>query len=876
LVLLSHGTISGFSEELPDPETFFGHKPGADFRLIRWGKIFEYFNLLAQESERVIVEELGETTMGNPFILAVISTPENLARVDRYKEIARKLALGKISRKEADQLVEEGKTIALVTCSMHASECGPTQMSPELGYILATDNSLQIKKILNDVIFLLIPCWNPDGNILTTDWYRQNVGTPFETSPMPWLYHYYAGHDNNRDAFMHNLIETRYVNHILYHEWFPQLFMDMHQMGNTDARLFLSPLYEPRHHSLDPLITREIELTGAYMRTILEEKGKIGVMHYANWNHWRMSAIHTCALWHNVTTILFEAAGIPMATPIFQTAHELSGSSSGGLGKQGNNQTINYPSPWPGGWWRLRDIVEYSYWSVIGFLESGSKNREKYLRNMYRMARNSIEKGKNKPPYAYLIPQDQKDPNTVVKMINILIANGVEVHQTEQPFSALDTEYPPGTYVVLMAQAYRPFMKDILGPQFYPDRRQYPGGPPERTFDLTGWTLPFQMGVTAIPVDIPFNARLKLLKHAEPPAGRIDRGGDAFFLDHNVLDSYQAVNRLLKKGIGVGWATETFTSFGEEFPAGTFVVTGSGILREVQTLAKEFNLQIKSGHSPQKIMRLAPLRLGLYQSWTADMDEGWTRFIFDHWGFPYDTLHNDDIRRGRLYQKYKVIVLTSLSPDRIIHGHEEGTIPELYAGGIEQKGLVALKRFVKRGGTLITLNTSSQLAVEQFELPLRDISLDYDSTEFFCPSAILKVNIDTEHPLGYGMEKTAAVVFYQSPVYDLQKVDKKASFSMDSGSPQIISVARYSDNPFMSGRLIGDYILINKPALVEVNYGRGKIILFGFRPQNRVQPHGTFMLFFNALYYGSAVNPDLIDPKSTRNQTRLSEEEFVN
>ena len=239
-ILVSLFTLSNVSpahsETIPDPETFFGHKPGADYKLIRWEKIHEYFNILGNSSDRVIVKELGKTTMGNPFILAVISSPENLSQLGKYKGIALKLAKGRISEKEAGRLAEDGKTIALVTCSMHASECGPTQMSSELGYVLATDNSVQIQNILDDVIFLLIPSWNPDGNILTTDWYRENVGTPYETAPLPWLYHFYAGHDNNRDAFMHNLVETRYVNNILYHEWFPQIFMDMHHMGNSAAR----------------------------------------------------------------------------------------------------------------------------------------------------------------------------------------------------------------------------------------------------------------------------------------------------------------------------------------------------------------------------------------------------------------------------------------------------------------------------------------------------------------------------------------------------------------------------------------------------------------------------------------------------------------
>ena len=832
---------AGFSETIPDPETFFGHKPGADYKLIRWEKILEYFHILGKESDRVVVQELGKTTMGNPFILAVFSSPENLSRLATYKDIAKKLAKGRIPEQEARNLADKGKTIALVTCSMHASECGPTQMSPELGYVLATDNSAQIRKILDDVIFLLVPSWNPDGNILTTDWYRQNVGTPYETAPMPWLYHYYVGHDNNRDAFMHNLVETRYVNDILYHEWFPQIFMDMHHMGNAAARLFLSPLYDPRHHSLDPLLTREIELTGAYMRTVLEEQGKIAVMHYALWNHWRMSAIHTCALWHNVPTILFEAASTPMATPIYQRARDLAPPDRGGLGTQGNTQTINYPSPWPGGWWRLRDIVEYAYWSVIGFLETGAKHRDKYLLNMYRMARNSIEKGKNQAPYAYVIPKDQKDPNTVAKMIDILISGGLEIHQAAEPFRAQNATYPEGTYVALMSQPYRPYLIDILGPQLYPDRRQYEGGPPEITFDLTGWTLPYQMGVEAVKVDQPFQAELTPVRKAELPPGKVEGSGESFILDHGVLESYRAVNRLLKEGSRVAWAAEPFTSGGKRYPSGTIVVQGTDIENKARSLAKEFNLHIQAGNSTGRVLELRPLRLGLYKPWVANMDEGWTRFIFDNWEFPYTTLHDAEIRSGGLEKKYDVIVLTNISSSRIVDGHAEGSVPPQYAGGIGTQGVAALIKFVENGGALITLNDSCGFAIEHFDVPLRDVSRRFESTEFFCPSAILEVEVDNSHPIGYGMEKTADILSYGSPFFTFLDGDEKANVKV---------IARYPDrNPFKSGRLIGDHILHNKPALVEADYGKGKIILFGFRPQNRAQTYGTFMLFFNALYY---------------------------
>ena len=859
VLALTVGFIAGLmfnvsAAGIPEPEIFFGHKPGADFKLLRWEKIYEYFQLLSRESGRIEVTELGKTTMGNPFILAVISSPENISRIEKYKDIAQRLAMGRIPADEAESLAREGKTIALITCSMHASEIGPTQMSPELAYVLATDDSPEIQNILDNVIFLMVPSWNPDGNIMVVDWYRKNVGTPFEKSPMPWLYHHYVGHDNNRDAFMHTQIETRYVNNILYHEWFPQIFMDMHHMGRSDARLFLSPLYEPRHHSLDPLITREIELTGAYMRTVLEEQGKIGVMHYANWNHWRMSAIHTCALWHNVTTILFEAASTPMATPVYQSPRDLTGSGSGGLGKQGNTQTINYPSPWPGGWWRLRDIVEYSYWSAIGFLETGAKHRKKYLLNMYRMAKNSLKKGENQAPYAFVIPHLQKDPNTVAKMINILISNGVEIHRAEKPFKIQNNKYPAGTYVVLLSQAYRPFVIDILGPQIYPDRRAFDGGPPERTFDLTGWTLPFQMGVKVVRIDSPFEAQLEAIRVADPLVGKVNGGGNTYILDHNVLDNYRAVNRLLRTGATVGWAKEPFSFSGKEFPAGAIIVSGKGVRKLIQSLADEFHLQVHTGSFTGDLITLKPLRLGLYKPWVANMDEGWTRWIFDKWEFPYSTVHDAEIRSGDLKIKYDVIVLTNVDSRRIINGHEKGMVPSQYAGGIGQHGLTALHEFVKDGGTLITLNASCQLPLDLFKVPLRNVARKYPSTEFFCPSAILKVDVDNTHPIAYGLDKNADIVFYGSPVFEFIESDEGEPAESNSLLSSLKTVARFpNSNPFRSGRLIGDHILHNKPALVEIDYGRGKIIAFGFRPQNRAQPHGTFMLFFNSLFYGPAV-----------------------
>ena len=364
-----------------------------------------------------------------------------------------------------------------------------------------------------------------------------------------------------------------------------------------------------------------------------------------------------------------------------------------------------------------------------------------------------------------------------------------------------------------MSQAYRPFLLDILGPQFYPDRREYPGGPPERAFDVTGWTLPYQMGVRAVPVTAPFDAELKPVDKAELPAGKVIGEGNGFILDHSVLDSFKAVNRLLAEGYRVRWATQSFSAYGKNYPVGAILVSGSGIAEKVRSLAEEFSLQIEAGSSPRDSMELKPLKLGLYQPWTADMDEGWTRWIFDTWEFPYTVIHNEDIRNGRLRKAYDVITLTNIPLRRIMEGHKEGTVPPPYAGGIGKEGLAALLEFVNDGGTLITLNASAELALTHFNVPLKNVVDDLNPVEFYCPSTFLKVDVDNTHPIAYGMEEAAAVMFNGSPVFTINSEIEKSAAS-ESSALDLKVVARYpGSNPFMSGFLLGEQVLDVAPLL---------------------------------------------------------------
>ncbi len=320
-----------------------------------------------------------------------------------------------------------------------------------------------------------------------------------------------------------------------------------------------------------------------------------------------------------------------------------------------------------------------------------------------------------------------------------------------------------------------------------------------------------------------------------------------------MLDSYRAVNRLFKEGHEIGWATDSFTSKGRQYPAGTIVATGRSIDDIIENVAQEFNLQIDAGNPTIDLMTLKPLKLGLYQPWTANMDEGWIRYIFDNWEFPYTTLHNADIQNRNLKSGYDVIVLPNISSQSIINGHREGSVPDKYAGGIAITGINALREFVRAGGTLIALNSSCQFLIDQFHIPVKDVSRDYSSSEFFCPSCILQIELDNTHPISYGVSKNVDILSFNSPLLELIKAEELSQDIDYIPLDKLTVVGHYPDyNPYRSGRLIGEHILHNKPVLVEAEYGKGKIVMFAFRPQNRAQTHGTFMLFFNSLHYGQA------------------------
>ncbi len=854
LAILSISPCLLLADIIP-PEKHLGFQPGQDFKLANWSQITGYFRLLDEASDRVKVIELGKTTLNRPLIMAFITAEENLADLEKYRKIQERLHDPRgLSPEEKARLIKEGKAIVYISCSIHSTEIAASQMSMELAYRLASDNSPEIKNILSQVILLLVPSANPDGIDLVSDWYYRTLGTPFEASPMPWLYHYYTGHDNNRDWFMLTQKETQLMARVLYREWFPLLVYDVHQMGSTGPRLFLPPYQDPINPNLDPLLLRELyQLTGEAVISLTRE-GKTGVATNTIFDGWYNTANRAAPLRHNALGILSEAASANLASPIFLKPSDIR--VSGG----GNDIQSTYLEPWPGGWWRLRDIVEYEQTVALSFLRTIAGKKEKFLENYCLFAERQINKGLNEPPYAYLVPEEQKDLPTALKLLKVIQKNGAEVHQATRPFKADGLDYPAGTYVVLLAQPYRAFVKDLLESKAYP---LPPGRDPAQylPYDEASWTLPLQMGVRVIEVNEKFEASLKLLQPISLPESRLAGGGKYFIVDSSCNNSLVLANRLLKNRLPAGYIDRQVSAGNKTYRAGSLVIERGRVDEaRLRSLSRGLGLTIDSLDSvgQARIQPLKEYRLAIYQPWTASMDEGWTRWVLEQFEFDFKVLHNAEIRAGQLEKSYTHLILPALSSRVILEGRRKGEVPPEYAGGLGTEGVSALNSFVQNGGVLIAVENAADFAIEYFGLPLKNITeprrqsrtetepapAQGDRVRVYSPGSILKVTVDGSRPEAFGYDQEAAIFSYFSPVFEMTKPEAQGP------AVKVYNLAWYpAYNPLLSGILLNGEKLQHKSAAVACEVGRGKVVLLGFDAIHRAQSHGSFKFLFNPIIY---------------------------
>ncbi len=846
------------AQTVPTPSDFLKIQVGGDGVLADYHQIVAYWKAVDQLSDRITVEELGPTTEGLPYILAVITSPENQKNLEKYREINNRLYdPRKTSEAEAKTLIAEGKTIVAIQMSIHATEVGGAQMSLELAHRFATDSSPRMKAILDNVIILLSPAHNPDGAQMVADWNRKTAGTKFVGAPLPFLYHKYVGHDNNRDWYMFTQKESQISVGKIWNPWHPQVSYDLHQMGSNAARLFVPPYVDPWDPNVDPILRASVSWLGTAMAMRLTGEGKDGVVINAMYDAYTPARGYMN--YHGGIRILTEAASVRLASPITVEFERL----GRGINYDAKKVAWNFPRPWLGGTWRLRDIMDYEHSAVDAVLDHAAKNRTEWLSNFYRVNRDAI--GRKDPvtakekPFAIVVSADQKDPAATREMLWAYQFGDVEISRAKAAFTADGKSYPAGSYVILMAQPSSSFARTLTEVQHYPDLRQYPGGPPQRPYDVTAYTMPLLMGVDAVFVQQPFTADLELVPAPiTAPKGQVTggRAKKAYVFAHDNA-GILALNRLMKAGIQAGWARAPFTSAGREFPAGTIVVPvgkQKDFHQTIEALAASLPIQIVAINdktAPAASPLRAP-RVGMYQSFVSSMDEGWTRWILEQWNLPYTSLQNKDIRAGNLRAAYDAIILPDQSADSIIKGYPAGTTFDEYVGGIGPEGVAALKAFVEGGGTLIALDSASMLPIREFGLPVKNVlegvggggerggdSVGPDSAEFYAPGSIVKTLVDTTNPIAYGQEAEGMAWFEQSPAFE--------------ASGNAVTVARYpaQGDVLLSGWLLGGSRLNGKSAIVEAPLGSGRVILFGFRPQYRAQTWSTFKLLFNSIYYST-------------------------
>jgi len=832
----------------PSPEEFLGHPLGADLQLATYDQVLRYLKGVAAESARVSIETAGQSTLDNEMAIVVLTSEANQQGLDRYRNIARQLANpDRLSAEETAQLTAEGKVIVLVTCTIHSTEVGSTQMAMEYVYDFATTQDPRKLAWMEDVIVLLMPSINPDGQVMVIDWYNEYLGTDYEGGRMPWLYHHYVGHDNNRDFYQLTQKETQLVNTVLYHRWFPQIFLDEHQMGSTGPRMFVPPQTDPLDPEIHSLIFRETDLIGTNMSYRLEEGGKEGVGHNMIFDSYWPGGTRNTAWWKNVAGLLTEVASARIATPIYIDSGELSG---GRKGLPEYTRRSNFPTPWDGGWWRLRDIIDYELIATWALVETSSQYRQEFLQNFYQMGQDAVEAGANETPFGWVISPEQHDSTAAGKLIALLIEHGVRVFRAEEPLSVGFTTYPVGTYVIPAAQPYRAFLLTMLRPQRFPEVVPYEGGPIFPPYDVTSWSLPISMGVEVKEIDKKTEGTLLRVEGYTPSVVAPTESEGGYLISHAADGAYVAMNRFLQESKKIYWLQSGLPDGAAT--GDLYVPPGPVHFEDLSEMAQELDLPVRSlATKPTgEQLRVRPTKIGLYKPWSASMDEGWTRWVLEQYEFPYLNLNNDDIKEGSFKGKADVLLFPDVSAAIIRTGEPDTPearrwwtpLPPKYSGGLDTEGEEAIKKWVEKGGTVVGMDASTAYLIEIFQLPVTNVLKSVSRDEFSAPGTMLRIEVDTEHPLGFGLRAEEAAYFSNSSAFQTSIPDARFKRHVVARFP-----AHRDDIP-ISGYAKGTDLLERKAAVVDFQVGKGRVILIGFRPQHRAQTLRTFKLLFNSFY----------------------------
>ncbi len=866
------------------PREFFGFNIGDDYCLANYKQLAAYWAKLEKESDRLKVVKIGTTEEGRPQYVGVVTSPANQRKLARYQEIAGRLARAEgVAEADARALADEGKAVVWIDGGLHANEVLCAQALIETLYQFVSGNDPETPRILDDVIILFVHA-NPDGMDLVADWYMRNADPKKRSlNGLPRLYQKYIGHDNNRDFYANTQAETKNMNRVLYHEWFPQIVYNHHQAGPAGTVLFCPPFRDPFNYHVDPLVVSGIDAVGAAMmqRFLEEDKPGATVRSGARYSTWWNGGLRTTCYFHNMIGLLSETIGSPTPMQIpFNPAQQL--------------PKADYLSPIAPQEWHFRHSVDYSVTANKAVLDYAARHRTQLLRDIWLMGKNAIDRGNRdswtvtpkvveaakaahadgardfeklfrdktkRDPRGYVLPANQPDYLTATKFVNILLETGVQVQRATKEFEIGDKKYPKGSYVVKCAQAFRAHALDMFEPQDHPDDFAYPGAPPTPPYDMAGWTLAYQMAVQFDRILDGFDGPFEELKSpvAPPPATIRDaEGAVGFFLGTRTNDSFRAVNRLLKAGEEVRRLQETVVIEGVTHKAGMFFVTRrKTTLPLLEKIAAELGTPfVGSTTAPRKSARtLQPVRVGLWDRYGGSIPSGWTRWLLERFEFPFEVVYAPELDKGGLRDKFDVLVFVDDAlPGRGGNRGPDGETgfdadePHPQRGSITTATTVPqLRKFLEGGGTILTIGNATGLA-NLLGLPLANhlVTANADGKEqplarekFYVPPSVLRMHVDPTQPLAWGLGDEVDVMFANSPTFRLPK---------DTGKDSLQQVAWFAGKtPLRSGWALGQEQLDGGVAIAEARVGKGRLVLYGPQILFRAQPHGTFKLFFNGI-----------------------------
>ncbi len=842
---------------VPEPVKHFGFMPGSDYNLFSYEELIDYLMKLDKASPMVSMQEIGASPMGRKMYIVFISSEKNISNLPKLREINRELALNpSLSDARRKEYFSDGRVFFLATLSMHSTEVAPSQAAPLIAYQLVTSSDPLVKKYLDDVVYMMVPNHNPDGMDLVVENYKKYRGTQYEGASLPQVYHKYVGHDNNRDFISLTQEDTRAIARISDLDWFPQVMVEKHQMGSTGIRYYVPPAHDPIAENVDGELWAWTDVFGTNMLRDLTGAGLTGVGQKTIFDMYWPGSTETC-IWKNVIGMLTEAASAREASPVYIEPNELTAS---GKGLSEYDKSINFPAPWPGGWWRLGDIVKLEIESTLSVIRTASLNKNEILRFRNDLCRKSVELGKTEPPYYYVVPAAQADQSEMIRFVRLMEEHGVNVFRLASDFTLNGINLKAGDIVYPLAQPFRAFVKEVMEAQVFPVRHYTPGGEVIRPYDVTSWSLPLHRGLTSYEVtvrDAAFEKLLKPLKSNYDPLRKDHRLPVIFPASSN--GSYMAAFMAMQNGLTVSRTDEETTINGITYGKGSFIIKGtdnallSRIVEESCTDPGHL-----SGNAGPSAAAVAMPRLGLVETWFSDTDAGWTRYIFDTYNLPYTVIHPDEFEKTDFEDNYDIIIFPSTSKALLMNG-KPGVEGSAYMGnyhpdflkGMGKKGLEKLMLFVNNGGEVIAWGQSTDLftgllgytrdeTTEEFVLPFSNEADAARREGLLIPGSLVRLELRQDHPLTYGMPVSTGVFYRGNPLF----TTTVPRFDMDR---RVIGHFP-GKNILLSGYCEKEELMANSPAMLWLRKGKGQMVLYSFNPQFRASTQGAYKLLFNALF----------------------------